>query len=78
MPRELSEDLRWRVVYLNSKSYSNEDITMLLFINEASIQLGLLKRIVKEKVILLLDELAIKIENYTHKQNHNEITRDVS
>ncbi|CAG8619268.1 32431_t:CDS:1, partial [Racocetra persica] len=91
-------DLRWRVVYLNSKGYSNKDITMLLFISKASVcrilsmfqkwgyiknlfkgqpkckktftceELGLLKRIIKEKVDLYLDELAVEIKNYTQKQ----------
>lgn len=37
MPRELSEDLRWRVVYLDAKGYNKEAISTILYISEASV-----------------------------------------
>ena len=37
MPRELSEDLRWRVVYLYTDSFSIVDIAKTLYINKSSV-----------------------------------------
>jgi transposase len=37
MPREYSEDLRWRVVYLESESYNSQEISKILFISKSTV-----------------------------------------
>ncbi|CAG8743133.1 2388_t:CDS:1, partial [Cetraspora pellucida] len=37
MPRELSEDLKLRIVYMNVDGYSNEDIIKFLYISESTV-----------------------------------------
>jgi transposase len=37
MPREYSEDLRWRVVYLESESYNAQEISKTLFIGKSTV-----------------------------------------
>jgi transposase len=37
MPREYSEDLRWRVVYLESESHNSQEISKILFISKSTV-----------------------------------------
>ncbi|CAG8656217.1 11003_t:CDS:2, partial [Scutellospora calospora] len=37
MPREFSEDLRWRVAYLHADGYNNKDIAKILYISKSTV-----------------------------------------
>jgi transposase len=37
MPREYSEDLCWRVVYLESENYNEQEISKILFISKSTV-----------------------------------------